>query len=88
MEKLFLIVFLIVGLFCAIKFIDMKFVDKQMKPIKYVIRDAGIVFISSLSGLYLMLYYNNNVNEFFNVVTSNSTLNPATTQVFTDAPGF
>jgi uncharacterized membrane protein len=88
MEKLFLIVFLIVGLFCAIKFIDMKFFDKQMKPIKYVIRDAGIVFISSLSGLYLMLYYNNNVNEFFNVVTSNSTLNPATTQVFTDAPGF
>lgn len=88
MEKLFLIVFLVVGLFCAIKFIDMKFVDKQMKPIKYVIRDAGIVFISSLAGLYLMLYYNNNVNEFFNVVTNNSTLNPATTQVFTDAPGF
>jgi hypothetical protein len=88
MEKIFIIALLITISFCAIKFIDMKFIDKQMKPLKYVIRDAVFVLISSFSAIYIVLYSNQNISEFFNVVTSTKTLNPATTQVFTDAPGF
>jgi hypothetical protein len=88
MEKIFIIALLITISFCAIKFIDMKFIDKQMKPLKYVIRDAVFVLISSFSAIYIVLYSNQNISEFFNVVTSTKSLNPATTQVFTDAPGF
>lgn len=88
MEKVFIIAILITVLFCAMKFIDMKFIDKQMKPLKYVIRDAVFVLISSFAAIFIVLYSNQNISEFFNIVTSTKTLNPATTQVFTDAPGF
>jgi hypothetical protein len=88
MEKFFIISFIITGLFCLVKFIDMKFVDKQMKPLKYVIRDAIIVFASSVVSVYFVFYANNSISDFFNVVTNTKTINPANTQVFTDAPGF
>lgn len=88
MEKIFIISFIITGLFCLVKFIDMKFVDKQMKPLKYVIRDAIIVLASSVVSVYFVFYANNSISEFFNVVTNTKTINPANTQVFTDAPGF
>lgn len=88
MEKIFIISIIITGFFCLIKFIDMKFLDKQVKPLKYVIRDAFFVFISSVVSVYFVFYANNNISEFFNVVTNTKNINPATTQVFTDSPGF
>jgi hypothetical protein len=88
MEKIIIISLLITAIFCAIKFIDMKFIDKQMKPLKYVIRDAVFVLISSLVGMYIILQSNQNIHDFFNVVTNTKVLTPATTQVFTDSPGF
>jgi hypothetical protein len=39
-------------------------------------------------GSFLVLEFNGSMQDFFNVVTETKTLNPASTQVFTDAPGF
>lgn len=88
MEKILIVSLLITGIFCAIKFIDMKFLDKQMRPLKYIIRDAVFVLVSSLIAIYTITRSNQHISDFFNVVTNTTTLNSATTQVFTDAPGF
>lgn len=88
MEKILIVSLLITGIFCAIKFLDMKFLDKQMRPLKYIIRDAVFVLVSSLIAIYTITRSNQHISDFFNVVTNTTTLNPATTQVFTDAPGF
>jgi hypothetical protein len=88
MEKLFLIAALITFLYCSMKCIEMKFIDKEWKPLKYVIRDAVYVFICSIIGVLVYSGIYGQVNDFFNVITETKTLNPASTQVFTDAPGF
>ena len=88
MEKLFLISALVTFLFCVIKFCEMKFIDKEFKPLKYIVRDAVYVFICSGIGILAYSGIHGQVNDFFNIVTETKTLNPANTQVFTDAPGF
>lgn len=76
------------SLFSILKFIEMKYLDKQMKPLKTVIRDAFMVFVSALIGVYAFSLFGGSVQEFFNIVTESKTLNAAATQVFTDVPGF
>ena len=41
-------------IFLIIKFIEMRFVDKENKPLKELIKDTLIVYISVLSGYYLL----------------------------------
>jgi hypothetical protein len=38
--------------------------------------------------VYAFSLFGGSVQEFFNIVTENKTLNAAATQVFTDVPGF
>ena len=66
----------------------MKYLDKQLKPLKNIIRDAFMVFVSTLVGVYAFSLFGGSVQEFFNIVTESKTLNAAATQVFTDVPGF
>jgi len=66
----------------------MKYIDKEMKPMKLFIRDAIIVFISTLLCCYVFFSYDSYITDFFNVVTDSKVINPANTQVFTDVPGF
>jgi hypothetical protein len=77
-------------LFCLMKFIEMKFVDKELKPLKYVIRDSVIVFLCSTVGVFSVLNMKDTISGFFNVVTDNkiSDVTSGNTQIFTDAPGF
>jgi len=75
-------------LFSIFKFLEMKYLDKQLKPLKLIIRDAFIVFVSTLVGVYVFSLFGGSVQEFFNIVTESKTLNAAATQVFTDVPGF
>lgn len=88
MEKLFGISILITILFCLVKFIEMKYIQKEWKPLKYLVRDAFIVFICSIISLFVYLQLNGTIHDFFNVVTESKVLNPSATQVFTDEPGF
>jgi hypothetical protein len=88
MEKIVLISFLVTLFFCVFKFVEMKYLDKEDKPLKSVVRDAIVVFICSLLATFAFFNLEGYINDFFNVVTDTKVLNAGNTQVFTDAPGF
>jgi hypothetical protein len=88
MQKVFMIAGLISILFCFFKFLEMKYLEKEWKPLKFVIRDAVVVFLCSTIGLFVYANINTSLTDFMNVVTDNKTSNMAATQIFTDEPGF
>jgi hypothetical protein len=88
MEKLFILALLITFLYCSMKIIDMKYVSKEWKPLKTVIREAVVVCISSVAAIFAFNVSNGSISGFFNIVTDNVVLNPSATEVFTDEPGF
>jgi hypothetical protein len=88
MEKIMTISVLIVIFFFIIKILEMKYIDKEWKPLRIIVRDMFIVFISSLCGSFFAFYFNNSINEFFNIVTQKKVLNSDQAQVFTGEPGF
>ena len=88
MEKIFIISIAITCLYCLIRFIEMKFIDKDLKPLKTVVRDAIIVMICSIVSTYIYFNVDKSIMEFFNVITNNTVVQPSVTQVFTDTPGF
>ena len=79
---------MITVLYFVAKIMEMKFIDKELKPLKFLIRDSVIVFCSSMVSLFAFSSMNGSVNDFMNVVTNNKSLNLASTEVFTDEPGF
>lgn len=88
-HNVFVIPIIITLLFCIAKFIEMKFIDKYSKPLKFVIRDATIVFVCSLLATFFGMNMNGTIHEFINVVTNTKTTPiGANTNIFTDEPGF
>ena len=63
MEKLLVLSGLMACLYFLIKILEMKYIDKEAKPLKYVIRDTFYVFISSLACLYLFLTFNGSIDN-------------------------
>lgn len=88
MEKILLIAAIVTLLFSMMKVLEMKYIAKQWTPLKYVIRDASMVFTASFSGLFLFFHVNGSLSDFMDVVTDGKALNLKATQVFTDEPGF
>ncbi len=56
----------------------MRITKKETKPIKELIRDTLIVYLSAMVGLYI-------INDF---MPTTSSVVKTVTNVFTDAPGF
>ena len=67
-------------IFLIIKFIEMRFVEKESKPLKELIRDAILVYFSVVSGHFIL----NQINPLVDNIAGGSKI----TQVFTDNPGF
>jgi hypothetical protein len=88
MEQLFVISFLVTAIFCIMKFLEAKFLEKEMKPLKYFVRDTLMVFMSSIVGAFIFFNLQGSLMDMMGVITDNKSLNLATTQIFTDAPGF
>jgi len=88
MENLFLFAIFTTILFVLLKLVEMKYLEKEFKPLKYIVRDAALVFSSSLAAAYGFFYMKGSIDDFLNIVTENKTLNMETTQIFTDTPGF
>jgi heme/copper-type cytochrome/quinol oxidase subunit 3 len=88
MENLFLFAIFTTIFFVILKIFEMKYLEKEMKPLKYLVRDAIIIFSSSLGGAFAAFYMRGSFTDFVNVVTENKVLDTSTTQIFTDAPGF
>lgn len=77
-------------LFCAMKFIEIRFVEKQkdMKPLKYFVRDLVLVFVSSMAAGFFFFSSNKQISEFVNTITDAKVIPEGAAPVFTDAPGF
>lgn len=88
MEKIFIVAAAITAMFVFAKVIEMKFIEKEWKPLKFVIRDAVVVFFCGAAGLLGYTFLNHKVSDFMNVITDSKAANLATTEIFTDEPGF
>ena len=87
MDNVYIIPFVTTFFFCLAKLIEMKFIDKEMKPMKFLVRDAIIVFVCSLLTNYIFFNFCGSLDDFMSVITETKTI-PKMTEIFTDVPGF
>ena len=78
MEKYIIHSGIIAFLYLLMKFVEMRITKKETKPIKELIRDTLIVYLSAMVGLYI-------INDF---MPTTSSVVKTVTNVFTDPPGF
>lgn len=79
MENIFLVAAIISIIFFIIKFIEMRFIEKESKPLKYLIRDSLLVYFSVVIGHFVI----DQIKPLSEQVNSN--IQPG---VFTDNPNF
>ena len=81
MNNVFIISGIISIIFFIAKFIEMRFVDKESKPLKLLIRDSLLVYFSVVSGSFILDQLKPVIQEGGVSVVVNPT-------VFVDNPGF
>jgi hypothetical protein len=80
MDNIFIIAAVISIVFLIAKFIEMRFVEKENKPLKLLIRDALLVYFSVVFGYFII--------GQINPMIKGGAIGNKTTPVFTDNPGF
>jgi len=80
MDNIFIIATVISVIFLISKFIEMRFVDNESKPLKLLIRDTLLVYFSVIFGYFIM--------EQLKPVLEIAGEAVSTPQVFTDNPEF
>jgi len=80
MNNIFFIAAIISIVFLIAKFIEMRFIEKESKPLKYLIRDSLLVYFSVVFGNFVI--------EQINPVLHGGSTKTNITPVFTDNPGF
>jgi len=86
---MFVISILVTALFCLAKFIEMKYVENELKPLKFLMRDAVIVFICSVASTFIFFNMDVSLSDFLNVMTETKTAPVGgAAEIFTEAPGF
>ena len=90
MENMLIVAIITTVIFFVFKSVEMRFINKQkgLKPLKFLVRDLVIVFVSSLIAGYVFFNSNKQISEFFNTITDAKVIAEGAAQVFTDAPGF
>jgi hypothetical protein len=53
MDNIFLIAGIISVIFFLVKFLEMRYVEKESKPLKFLIRDTLVVYISVVTGNFI-----------------------------------
>ena len=53
MDNIFLIAGIIAFIFLLAKFLEMRMVDKESKPLKLLVRDALLVYFSVVAGHFI-----------------------------------
>jgi len=79
MDNIFVISGIIAFIFLIVKFMEMRVVEKENKPLKMLIRDALVVYFSTLAGFFI-------VDQLNPVI--DATMAPVQPSVFTDNPTF
>jgi hypothetical protein len=80
MDNIFIIAAIISVVFFISKFIEMRFIEKETKPLKFLLRDSLLVYFSVVFGDFIVGQINPMIQG--GSITSN------VTPVFTDNPGF
>lgn len=80
MDNIFIIAAVISVIFIIAKFVEMRFIEKESKPLKLLIRDALLVYVSVVSGHFIL--------EQLKPIMQEGGSNAVATQVFTDNPEF
>jgi hypothetical protein len=80
MDNIFVVATVISVVFLISKFVEMRFVDNESKPLKLLIRDTLLVYFSVISGYFIM--------EQLKPVLETAGETIGAPQVFTDNPEF
>jgi hypothetical protein len=79
MDNIFLVAGFIAGIFFLAKFFEMRYIDNETKPLKFLIRDTLLVYVSVIFGTYIIEQLSPVINE---------TVKPSAPIAFTDNPSF
>jgi hypothetical protein len=85
MEKPILLTIAITVIYFVIKMLEMKYIEKTMQPVKLIVRDVIIVFMSSFVPIFMFFNASGPVAE---MIGSGDLGSAIPTQIFTDLPGF
>jgi hypothetical protein len=88
MEKIIVFAIIITLLFFVLKYVEGQYLDTEKRPLKYLLRDATIVFVSSLAVLFLTTHFDSHVNDFLAIITGVKNAIPEKAQIFTGEPEF
>ena len=80
MDNIFVIAAIISIVFFIAKFIEMRFVEKESKPLKILFRDSLLVYFSVVFGDFVI----GQINPLLHGGSNSKNVTP----VFTDNPGF
>ena len=80
MDNIFLVAGIISVIFFITKFLEMRFIEKESKPLKYLVRDTLVVYISVITGNFIVEQLTPIVND-----TMNASITPL---AFTDNAPF
>lgn len=80
MENIFVIAAIISVVYIIAKFIEMRYIEKESKPLKFLIRDALLVYFSVICGYFIL--------EQVKPMVQNGGDGAGITPVFTDNPEF
>jgi hypothetical protein len=78
MDNIFLVAGIISIIFFVGKFLEMRYVEKETKPLKLLIRDSLIVYVSVVSGVFILEQLRPVIKEII----------PISPAAFTDNPPF
>jgi hypothetical protein len=79
MDNIFLVSGIISVIFFIAKFLEMRYIDDEPKPLKILIRDSLVVYVSVVIGSFILEQLNPVINE---------TMASSVPLVFTDNPPF
>lgn len=80
MENIFFTAAIISVIYFIAKFLEMRYVDDEPKPLKFLVRDSLLVYVSVIAGHFIITQLQPVIHE--NIIT---TSNPI---AFTDNPPF
>ena len=80
MTNTFIVAGIISIVYFLVKFTEMRFVDKESKPLKLLIRDSLLVYFSVIASDFII----GQINPIMNGIKGGSNATP----IFTDNPGF
>jgi hypothetical protein len=79
MDNIFLVAGIISVIFFIAKFLEMRYIDSEPKPLKLLVRDSLVVYVSVVIGSFIMDQLTPVINE---------TTVPLSPLAFTDNPPF